>query len=99
MACACSRCWTPWSGPPIASAGSAWHGSKGAYAIRPYHLALRRGVLHTPVQFDPQLEKVNMQVGILTAPFGREPLLDVVRWAGKNGIGSLEVAVGAGSRH
>jgi sugar phosphate isomerase/epimerase len=40
-----------------------------------------------------------VQVGILTAPFGREPLLDVVRWAGANGIGSLEVAVGPGSRH
>jgi sugar phosphate isomerase/epimerase len=40
-----------------------------------------------------------MQVGILTAPFRREPLLDVVRWAGENGIGSLEVAVGPGSQH
>ncbi|HEY8743236.1 MAG TPA: sugar phosphate isomerase/epimerase [Chloroflexota bacterium] len=40
-----------------------------------------------------------MQVGILTAPFGREPLLEVVRWAGKNGIGSLEVAVNPGSKH
>jgi sugar phosphate isomerase/epimerase len=40
-----------------------------------------------------------VEVGILTAPFGREPLLDVVRWAGANGIRSLEVAVGPGSPH
>ena len=40
-----------------------------------------------------------MYVGILTAPFGREPLLKVARWAGENGIRSLEVAVGPGSPH
>lgn len=40
-----------------------------------------------------------MQVGILTAPFGREPIADVARWAGSQGIGSLEVAVGPGSQH
>lgn len=40
-----------------------------------------------------------MQVGILTAPFGQVPLVDVVRWAGQQGIRSLEVAVGPGSRH
>jgi sugar phosphate isomerase/epimerase len=40
-----------------------------------------------------------MQVGMLTAPYGKEPLLDVVRWAGQHHFGSLEVAVGPGSQH
>jgi len=40
-----------------------------------------------------------MQVGILTAPYGREPVEQAIRWAGKHGIKSLEVAVGPGSPH
>lgn len=40
-----------------------------------------------------------MEVGLLTVPFGREPLLDVVRWAGENGFPSLEVGIGPGSAH
>jgi sugar phosphate isomerase/epimerase len=40
-----------------------------------------------------------MQVGLLTAPFGRETLEHVVRWAAEAGFDALEVASGPGSRH
>jgi len=39
-----------------------------------------------------------MQVGILTAPFGAEPLENIIEFAGKNGIDALEVAAGPGSK-
>jgi sugar phosphate isomerase/epimerase len=40
-----------------------------------------------------------MHVGILTAPYGREPVEHAIRWAGQHGFKSLEVAVGPGSQH
>ncbi len=40
-----------------------------------------------------------MQVGLLTAPFGREPLEDVIAFAGANGIEALEIASGPGAKH
>lgn len=40
-----------------------------------------------------------MQVGLLTAPFGKESLEDVVRFASENGFDALEVASGPGSSH
>ena len=40
-----------------------------------------------------------MQVGILTSPFGKEPLDDVIRFAGKYGFDALEVASGPGAKH
>lgn len=40
-----------------------------------------------------------MQVGILTSPFGGEPLENVIAFAGANGFDALEVSSGPGSRH
>lgn len=40
-----------------------------------------------------------MQVGILTGPFGKEPLEYVIEFAGRNGFDALEVASGPGARH
>lgn len=40
-----------------------------------------------------------MQIGMLTAPFGSQPLEDVIRFAGENGFDALEVAAGPGSNH
>jgi sugar phosphate isomerase/epimerase len=40
-----------------------------------------------------------MQVGILTAPFSREPLEDVIAFASEAGFDSLEIASGPGARH
>lgn len=40
-----------------------------------------------------------MQVGILTSPFGAEPLENVIAFAGANGFDALEVASGPGARH
>ncbi|MCL4509402.1 MAG: sugar phosphate isomerase/epimerase [Chloroflexi bacterium] len=40
-----------------------------------------------------------ISIGVLTAPFGREPLLPVIDWAGKHGFSSLEVAVAPRSAH
>ncbi len=40
-----------------------------------------------------------MQVGILTAPFGKEPLDHVIEFAGTNGFDALEVASGPGGGH
>lgn len=40
-----------------------------------------------------------MQIGILTAPFAREPLEAVIEFAGANGFDALEVASGPGSNH
>lgn len=40
-----------------------------------------------------------MQVGILTTPFGNEPLENVIAFAGANGFDALEVASGPGARH
>lgn len=40
-----------------------------------------------------------MQVGILTAPFGNEPLETVIQFASDNGIECLEVASGPGAKH
>lgn len=38
-----------------------------------------------------------MQVGILTAPFGAEPLENIIKFAGDNGIDALEIACGPGA--
>ncbi len=40
-----------------------------------------------------------MQVGMLTSPFGGEPLENVIAFAGANGFDALEVASGPGSKH
>ncbi|HXG24707.1 MAG TPA: sugar phosphate isomerase/epimerase [Chthonomonadales bacterium] len=40
-----------------------------------------------------------MYVGILTAPFSKEPLEHVVAFAGEYGFGGLEVVAGPGSQH
>ena len=40
-----------------------------------------------------------MQVGMLTSPFGREPLENVIAFAGANGFDALEVASGPGGKH
>lgn len=40
-----------------------------------------------------------MQVGILTGPFGGEPLENVIAFAGDNGFDALEVASGPGAKH
>jgi sugar phosphate isomerase/epimerase len=40
-----------------------------------------------------------MQVGILTAPFGKEPLESAVDFAGRAGFDALEVIAGPGSPH
>lgn len=40
-----------------------------------------------------------MYVGVLTAPFGDEPLENVVAFAGEYGFGGLEVVAGPGSKH
>lgn len=38
-----------------------------------------------------------MQVGMLTAPFGNEPLENIIAFAGANGIEALEIACGPGA--
>lgn len=40
-----------------------------------------------------------MEIGILTAPFGGEPLEVVAAFAGEHGFAALEVAAGPGSKH
>src|SRR5579871_2380932 len=40
-----------------------------------------------------------MYVGILTGPFGDEPLEHVAAFAGEYGFGGLEIATGPGSKH
>src|SRR5262245_28418356 len=40
-----------------------------------------------------------MYVGILTAPFSREPLEHVTAFAGEYGFGGLEIIAGPGSSH
>ncbi|HSV72826.1 MAG TPA: sugar phosphate isomerase/epimerase [Chthonomonadales bacterium] len=40
-----------------------------------------------------------MYVGILTAPFGKEPLEHVAAFAGEYGFGGMEVSAGPGSNH
>jgi sugar phosphate isomerase/epimerase len=40
-----------------------------------------------------------MQIGLLTAPFGNEPLEVVAEFAGKAGFGALEIIAGPGSKH
>jgi len=40
-----------------------------------------------------------MQIGILTGPFGNEPLEHVIEFAGKEGFDALEVASGPGGGH
>ncbi len=40
-----------------------------------------------------------MYVGILTGPFGSEPLEGVAAFAGQYGFGGLEIATGPGSKH
>jgi len=40
-----------------------------------------------------------MQIGILTGPFGGEPLENVIAFAGANGFDALEVSSGPGARH
>lgn len=40
-----------------------------------------------------------MQVGMLTAPFNKEPLDGVIEFAGANGIEALEIASGPGAKH
>ncbi len=40
-----------------------------------------------------------MEVGLLTAPFGRKSLEDVVKWSGAAGFDALEVATSPGSNH
>ena len=40
-----------------------------------------------------------MYVGILTAPFGGEPLEHVAAFAGEYGFGGMEVIAGPGSNH
>jgi len=40
-----------------------------------------------------------MYVGILTAPFGSEPLERVAAFAGEGGFGGLEIVAGPGSKH
>jgi sugar phosphate isomerase/epimerase len=40
-----------------------------------------------------------MYVGMLTAPFGAEPLVKAAAFAGAHGFGSLEIVAGPGSRH
>jgi sugar phosphate isomerase/epimerase len=40
-----------------------------------------------------------MKVGLLTGPFGRQPLEDVVAFASQVGFDSLEIDAGPGSRH
>jgi len=40
-----------------------------------------------------------VEVGLLTAPFGRESLEYVVKWAAEVGFDALEVATGPGSNH
>ncbi|MGQ9729689.1 MAG: sugar phosphate isomerase/epimerase family protein [Candidatus Zipacnadales bacterium] len=40
-----------------------------------------------------------MQVGLLTSPFGREPLQDVIAFAAEAGFDALEIASGPGSKH
>lgn len=43
--------------------------------------------------------KKGMRVGMLTAPFGDKPLVDVLDFAKKSGISSLEVVADPGSKH
>ncbi|HEV2473187.1 MAG TPA: sugar phosphate isomerase/epimerase, partial [Chthonomonadales bacterium] len=43
--------------------------------------------------------EVTMYVGILTGPFGSEPLENVAAFAGEYGFGGLEIATGPGSKH
>ena len=40
-----------------------------------------------------------MKVGMLTSPFGREPLAEAVRFAADAGFDALEIATGRGSAH
>ncbi|MBD3175390.1 MAG: TIM barrel protein [Armatimonadia bacterium] len=40
-----------------------------------------------------------MKVGMLTAPFGREPLENAVKFAAEAGFDTLEIATGPGSQH
>jgi sugar phosphate isomerase/epimerase len=40
-----------------------------------------------------------MQVGLLTAPFGGEPLENVIAFASQAGFDALEISAGPGSRH
>lgn len=40
-----------------------------------------------------------MEIGLLTAPFGGEPLEVVAAFAGEHGFAALEVAAGPGSKH
>jgi sugar phosphate isomerase/epimerase len=40
-----------------------------------------------------------MDIGLLTAPLSKEPLEDVIAFAGQSGFGALEVVAGPGSKH
>src|SRR6185436_18902524 len=45
------------------------------------------------------IKEICMYVGILTAPFGKEPLEHVAAFAGEYGFGGMEVIAGPGSNH
>src|SRR5437660_1409749 len=47
----------------------------------------------------PREKEISMYVGILTGPFGSEPLEVVAAFAGQYSFGGLEIVTGPGSKH